>query len=159
MQREKPSSSCATILQNTSQWPLVPLPIVAQALQSSMGRAVVLEVAPTVPLLLALWRSLNFPVSVFCSVRFCAGEQRRRVLQRDRHQLGGARRDGPQDQFPRRQDAHGGAPAAVPAVAGHQQDPQHQLAAWPSQRKCPATVYVYFFRWPSNVTSTVLVHK
>nr|ACF81900.1 unknown [Zea mays] len=63
-----------------------------------------------------------------------AGEQRRRVVQRDRHQLGGARRDCPQDQLLRGQDAHRSAPAAVPAVVGDQQDPQHQLAAGPSQQ-------------------------
>jgi hypothetical protein len=64
-----------------------------------------------------------------------AGEQCRRIVQRDRHQLGGARRDGAQDQLLRGQNADPGAPAAVPTVARHQPDPQHQLAAWPSQRK------------------------
>ena len=74
-----------------------------------------------------------------------AGEQCWGVVQRDGHQLRGARGDGPPDQLLRGQDAHRSAPAAVPAVVGDQQDPQHQLAAWPSQRKCPVCLQ-YLFR-------------
>uniref|UniRef100_A0A453CB58 Uncharacterized protein n=1 Tax=Aegilops tauschii subsp. strangulata TaxID=200361 RepID=A0A453CB58_AEGTS len=59
-------------------------------------------------------------------------EQCRGVVQRDRHQLGGARGDGPQHQLLRDQAADRGAPAPLPAIAGHQPDSQHQLAAWPS---------------------------
>lgn len=64
-----------------------------------------------------------------------AGEQRGGVVQRDRDQLGRARRDGPEDQLLRGQDAHRGAPAALPTRGRYQPDPEPQLTAWPSQRK------------------------
>ena len=64
-----------------------------------------------------------------------AGEQCWGVVQRDGHQLRGARGDGPPDQLLRGQDAHRGAPAALPPLAHHQPHPKHQLPAWSSQRK------------------------
>lgn len=82
-----------------------------------------------------LCRFAGSNVELFAVCFTFAGEQRCRFVQRDRHQFGGARWDGAQDQLLRGQDAHRGAPAAFPAIGCQQQDPEHQLPAWPPKCK------------------------